>query len=55
MASLLVDEEVEGLVDLVVHVLGLHLLAHEVVHDVVDAEVQLLHGLLAVLGAGKER
>ena len=48
---LLVDEEVEGLVELVVDVLRLHLLGDEVEHDAVDAEVQLLHRLLAVLGA----
>ena len=47
---LLEDEEVEGLVELVVDVLRLHLLRDEVEHDVVDAEVQLLHRLLAVLG-----
>ena len=47
---LLVDEEVEGLVELVVDVLRLHLLRDEIEHDVVDAEVQLLHRLLAVLG-----
>ncbi len=51
----MVDEEVERLVQLVVDVLRLHLLLDEVVHDVVDAEVQLLHRLLAVLGAGLGR
>ena len=47
----MIDEEVEGLVELVVDVLRLHLLGDEVEHDAVDAEVQLLHRLLAVLGA----
>ncbi len=49
MFPLVVDEQVERLVDLVVDVLRLHLLGHQVVHDVVDAQVQLLHRLLAVL------
>ena len=46
------NEELEGLVQLVVDVLGLHLFGDQVVHDAVDAEVQLLHSLLTILGPG---
>ena len=51
----LVDEELEGLVQLVVDVLGLASFCHQIVDDGVDAEVQLLDGLLAVLGPSLKR
>ena len=47
---LLIDKELEGLVQLVVDVLGLAPFGHQVVDDGVDSQVQLLHRLLAVLG-----
>ena len=46
-----VDKKFKGLIDLVVDILRLHLLGDQVGDDGVDPEVQLLHGLLAVLAA----
>jgi len=48
---LIVDEELEGLVQLVVNVLRLAPFDDEVGDDGVDAEIQLLDGLFAVLGS----
>ena len=47
----MVDKKFKGLIDLVVDILRLHLLGDQVGDDGVDPEVQLLHGLLAVLTA----
>ena len=52
--NLVVDEELEGLVELVVDVLGLASFNDEVGNDGVDAKVQLLNGLLAIFGPEKK-
>ena len=51
---LIVDEELEGLVQLVVDVLRLASFDDEVGDDGVDAKVQLLDRLFAVFGSGNK-
>ena len=53
MRVLLLDihENFEGVVELFVEVLRLHLLRYKVSHDAVDPQVELLHGFLSVLAA----
>ena len=52
---MVVDEELEGLVELVVDVLGLAAFDDEVGDDGVDAKVQFLNGLLAIFGPEKKK